>query len=230
MTARRRTLEAAAAQERVIAALRATGEGHVADRLSRCLAVRLARRFGDGWIWTCRGAGCAWCRNTLARRWWAGMRRWSMEEGGPVSLAVLPLVDHSAGLRAAVARLRRALRDARDRTARRRPSWRGVAVAGMATGDGAAFVLVSHPGLVRSEVVGILLKRWPTAVVVGEVDAVEPSWSMSTEDAAALARLRRGVEPLRIVVLPQSAAEATALDLSGVNRLPVAVEPMPIAF
>jgi hypothetical protein len=53
---------------------------------------------------------------------------------------------------------------------------------------------------------------------------------MSTEDAAALARIRRGVEPLRIVVLPQRAADTAALDMLGVNGAPVAVEPMPIAF
>jgi hypothetical protein len=98
----------------------------------------------------------------------------------------------------------------------------------MATGD-SAYVLVSHPGIERSEVADTLRKRWPAAVLQG-VGAVEPSWMMATEDAAELARVRRGVEPLRIVVLPQRAADATALDLLGVNGAPVAVEPMPIVL
>jgi hypothetical protein len=66
--------------------------------------------------------------------------------------------------------------------------------------------------------------------VVGGVDAAEPSWETPTENAAELARTRRGVEPLRIVVLPQRAADALALDILGANGAPVVVEPMPIAF
>ena len=230
VTARRRTLEAAAAQERVIAALRATGDLRVADRLQRCMEAMTTRRNGAGWPWACwTSGGCAWCGATIKRRWWAGMRRWIMEEGAPVSLAVLPLPDHPAGLRASVARLRRALRDVRDRAARRSASWRGVALAGMSTGDGSAFVLVRHPGIARRGVVDILRKRWPEVAVV-EADALEPSWSMSTQDAAELARIRRGVEPLRIVALPQRAADTAALDIIGVNRVPVAVEPMPMVF
>ncbi len=158
MTARRRTLEARAAQESVIAALLATGDVHPADRLRRCMAVRLARRGGDGWPWTCRSPGCAWCGRSLARRWWMGMRHWIVQEGVPVSLAVLPLPGHPTGLRAAVARLRRAVRDLRDRAAKRRAAWRAIAVAGMATGD-AAHVLVRHPGVERAEIIEVLRKR-----------------------------------------------------------------------
>ena len=174
MTAHRRTLVAAAAQERVIAALLATGEVGVADRLDRCMAVRLARRHGAGWIWTCRSAGCSWCRVTLARRWWAGLSRWIVQDDGPVSLAVLPLPHPPGTLRAAVVRLRRALRDVRDRAARRYTPWRSVAMAGMATGGGAAFALVSHPGIARSEAADILPKRWSAAVLLDD-GAAEPS-------------------------------------------------------
>lgn len=229
MTARRRTQEAAAAQKRVIEALRTTGHTYAADRLLRCMEAMTSRRNGGGYPWTCRGAGCAWCGRTRARRWWTGLRRWIASGGAPVSLAVLPLPHRPGTLRAAVVRLRRALRDVRDRTARRRASWRGVALAGMATGDGVVFMLVSHPGTARSEVAATLRKRWPAAVFQ-DVGAAEPRWSMPTEDAAELARVRRGVEPLRIVVLPQRAAEATALDMIGVNRVLVAVEPMPVVF
>lgn len=48
-------------------------------------------------------------------------------------------------------------------------------MAGVATGDGVAFVLVNHPGIARPELATVLRKHWPTAVV-GEVDTVEPSW------------------------------------------------------
>ena len=104
-----------------------------------------------------------------------------------------------------------------------------VTAALLATGDGTAFVFVRHPDFARQEVAAILRKRWPTAAVL-EVGALEPSWRMSTEDAAELARVRRGVEPLRIVVLPQQAADAVAPHLIGVNAAPMAVEPMPIHF
>ena len=230
MTARRATLEAAAAQERVIAALRATGDLHVAERLQRCTVAMTTRRNGAGWPWTCRtSGGCAWCGATIKRRWWAGMRHWIMEGGAPVSVSVLPLVDHSAGLRASVVRLRRALRDVRDRTARRRASWRGVALAGMATGDGEVFMLVRHPGLARSEVAAVLRKRWPAAVLQ-DVGAAEPRWSMSTEDAAELARFRRGVEPLRVVVLPQRHDDPLLVGRTAVVEPPVWLEPMPVVL
>lgn len=234
VTVRRRTSEKAAAQERVVAALRATGDLHAADRLQRCMEAMTTRRGGAGWPWACRTGGCAWCGATIKRRWWAGMRRWIAEDGATVSLAVLPLRHCPGELRAAVVRLRRALRDVRDRTARRRSSWGGVAFAGMATGTD-AFVLVSHPDLARSEVARVLRKRWPTAVLQ-DVGAAEPSWSMSVEDAAELARVRRGVEPLRTVVLPQRAAAAAAADAEGVGHSASAgsaaawLEPMPIAF
>jgi hypothetical protein len=229
VTARRRTLQAAAAQERVIAALTATGHLHVADHLERCMAAMTTRRDGGGYPWTCRSAGCAWCGKTLARRWRAGMRCWIVGEGAPVSLAVLPSVDHPAGLRASIVRPRRALRDVRDRTARHRASWRGVAFAGMATGEGVVFMLVSHPGIARLEVADILRKRWPAAVLQ-DVGATEPSWSMSTEDAAELARIRRGVEPLRLVVLPQRAADVEGRSRTAVVDVPTWLEPVPVAF
>lgn len=230
MTARRQTLERAAAQEGVIAALLATGHLHVADRLGRCMAAMVSRRNGGGYPWTCRGAGCAWCGKTRARRWWLGLRRWTTSEGGPVSLAVLPLRHRPGGLRTAVARLRRALRDVRDRAARRRPSWGSVALAGMATGDGAALLLINHTGIPRAELTAVLRKRWPEVAVV-DADAPEPSWSMSTEDAAELARIRRGVEPLRIVVLPQRAADAEERGRgASAGGAAAWLEPMPIAF
>ncbi|GAA0577236.1 hypothetical protein GCM10009416_14800 [Craurococcus roseus] len=53
---------------------------------------------------------------------------------------------------------------------------------------------------------------------------------MSTEDAAELARIRRGVEPLRIVVLPQRAAHAGEHGSIEVADAAGWMEPMPVAF
>jgi hypothetical protein len=184
---------------RIITALRATGDVHVADRLVRCMAVRRSRHQGDGWPWTCRSPGCLWCGKALARRWWRGIKHWIRQDDGPVSLAILPLSRRSDTLRVAVARLRRACRDIRDRTARRRPRWRGVVIAGMATGDDRVLLLVRHAGIDRAEISDVLGRRWPTGRI-GDFAAVSPLWTLTTEDAVELARARRGVESLRIVV------------------------------
>jgi hypothetical protein len=228
LTARRRTAEAAAEQARVIAALAATGDMQVAGRLRRCMEAMTSRRNGGGYPWTCRGVGCAWCRQSLGRRWWRGMRFWITEGGAPVTLAILPLPHRPGGLRAAVAHLRRACRDVRDRAARRRARWKGIAMAGMATGD-AAHVLVRHPRVDPLEVAEVLAARWPESIV-GDVDAAEPSWALAVEDAAALARVGRGVEPLRVLILPQGAAAADALHRTVALEAPGWIEPMPVAL
>ena len=126
-------------------------------------------------------------------------------------------------MRAAVARLRRALRDFRDRAARRNGHWRGVAIAGMASADRTAVVLVRHGGIDRAEVADVLHRRWPDAAI-GDVGSLSPSWEFAIEDAVELARARRGVEPLRIVVL----AQRTSLTKPSVGRsLAPGLEPMP---
>src|SRR5689334_18199367 len=101
MTTRHQMTEMVAMQERVIAALRDSGDERLADRLARCLRARVGRRSGDGRPWTCRSAGCAWCRITLMRRWWVGMKRWAMMDSDPISLAVLPFHHELGGLRTA---------------------------------------------------------------------------------------------------------------------------------
>ena len=72
----------------------------------------------------------------------------------------------------------------------------------MAGGDGTALLLVSHDGVDRHEVETVLRRRWPE-VVVKSLELEEPDVAMSPGDAADLGRCRRGVEPLRIVVMPQ---------------------------
>ncbi|MBD0272519.1 MAG: hypothetical protein ICV73_11390 [Acetobacteraceae bacterium] len=99
----------------------------------------------------------------------------------------------------------------------------------MVTGDGAALVLVRHPGIPREEVAEVLRWRWPN-LTVSDVGAVSPSWAMSIEDAAELAGTRRGIEPLRIVILAQRAADASAGQRTARYVPPPPVEPMPVAF
>jgi len=48
----------------------------------------------------------------------------------------------------------------------------------------------------------VLRRRWPE-LVLKNLDNEVPTATMLVDDAADLARFRRGVEPLRIVVLPQ---------------------------
>src|SRR5450631_4169228 len=154
-----------ATQQEVITALRGIDEPDLADRLERCAAVRRERRGGDGWPFTCRSAACVWCRRPMIRSWWNGMCQWSAE-AATASLAIIP-VHSSAGLTDAVRRLRRGLRDVRDRMARRRNRWRDVCCTGMAGGDHTALVMITHDGVDRHEVEDVLHRRWPDVVVKG---------------------------------------------------------------
>ena len=207
--------KAYAAQEAVIAALRSIGDLDLAERLEDCTTTRLARHSGSGWPHICRSAACVWCRRPMIRSWWHAMCRWSAE-ATTWSLAIIP-VHSSADLRVGVRRLRRGLRDVRDRIARRRNLWRGVCFAGMAGGDGTALMLVAHDGVDRHEVEDALRRRWPDAVVK-ELEQEEPTVAMLPSDAADLGRCRRGIEPLRVVIMPQQDRQVAS---------PV-VEPMPV--
>jgi hypothetical protein len=152
------------------------------------------------------------------------MKYWIEAGRDLVSLAILPIDLAYGRLRAAVARLRRACRDIRDRAARRHTPWRRVAMAGMALGEGAAWLLIRHPGITRHAVTDLLCRRWPNAAI-RDASTVSPPWRMSVEVAIELARIRRGVEPLRVVVLPQRVCEREG----STHKYPCA-EPMPIVF
>jgi hypothetical protein len=214
--------EMAAMQEGVIDALHASDDAYVANRLDRCMRARKGRRSDDGRPWTCRSAGCQWCGRTLIRRWWVGIQRWMTRGPEPVSLAVLPLQHLPGELRAAIPHLRRACRDVRDRAARKHARWRGVALAGMAFGDGTALLLIRHSAVALAEVADVVVGRWPDAIL-REGTSASPCWSLAPEDAIGLARARRGVEPLRVVVLPQRVHQQH-------GSPPVTVEPMPMLF
>ncbi len=87
--------------------------------------------------------------------------------------------------------------------------WREVCFAGMAGGDGTALVMITHEGIDRHEVEDVLHGRRPDVVVKG-LEQEEPDVAMTADDAADLGRCRRGVEPLRIVVMPQHYRQITS--------------------
>ena len=201
-------------QQQVIVALTEVGEVDLAGRLERCLTARRERRGGDGWPLTCRSSACVWCRRAMIRAWWNGMCQWSA--AATTSLAIVPL-HLSAGQPYAVRRLRRGLRDVRDRMARRRCRWRDVCFAGMGGGGGTALVMITHEEIDQRGVLDALRRQWPD-VALKELEQEEPVVAMSPGDAADLGRCRRGVEPLRVVVMPQHDRQMIASE----------VEPMPV--
>jgi hypothetical protein len=90
-------------------------------------------------------------------------------------------------------------------------------------GDHRALVLISHEGVDRREVLDVLRRRWPD-VVLKDLEHEEPPWEMTATDAAELGSRRRGVEPLRIVVMPQKITRV------AIAPAPVMVEPMPVVL
>ena len=207
-------------QQQVIGILHETQDHDLATRLERCMTARQQRHYGDGWPYSCRSAACLWCRRPLVRTWWSGITYWS-EAATTSSLTIIPLQSPS-GLADAVRRLRRGLRDVRDRTARRRRAWRSVAFAGMTGGDHRALLLISHQGVDRREVRDALRPRWPDIVLKDLADE-EPTWEMTTEDAADLGARRRGVEGLRVLIMPQRITRVTIAPVIEIAPMPVVV-------
>ena len=99
---------------------------------------------------------------------------------------------------------------------RRRYRLRDVCCAGMAGGDHTALVLISHDGIDQPEVQDVLHRRWPDVVVK---EQEQPAVAMPPSDAADLGQRRRGVESLRIVIMPQQDRQPITLPV---------VEPMPV--
>ena len=129
-------------------------------------------------------------------------RDWLTGDSESVSLAVIPISDDPI---ATTRKLRKGLRDVRDRSARQgHCRWRSVAMAGLMD-RGRLLILIRHVGISRDEVWSMLERRYPEIGLCDPGD-IEPSTAMSAEDAASLARCRRGIEPLRIVILEQAAA------------------------
>ena len=81
-----------------------------------------------------------------------------------------------------------------------------------------ALVLVAHDGVDRRELLETLHRRWPDVVIKG-LEQEEPTMATAASNAADLGRCRRGVEPLRIVIMPQRDQQAIISPI---------VEPMPV--
>jgi hypothetical protein len=216
MTTSRKMALAGNEQARIVAALEQAGERHVAARLRRCSEARRGRRYDGGWPWTCRSVGCVWCRQPIIRGWWAGMLAWRSPHS--LTLVTIPLTWQAGHMRSAVRRLRRALRDFRDRGARRSKRWRGVCLCGLVTGDGTAMVVVDRGAVDRGEFSYAVQRRWTDATVTDLTDE-KPSAGMRITDAVELATWRRGAEPLRLVIPPQRDPVPRAMPI---------IEPMPI--
>jgi hypothetical protein len=213
-------------QQAVIQALLSVDEPDLAARLGRCMTAHRSRHHGAGRPFSCQSAACVRCRRAMLHWWWTGICDWAE---GTSSLAILS-IESSVGLRDATRHLRRAIRDVRDRVARRRrsattdataqPPWREVGFAGMIDGNRRAMVMVLHDGINRHEVQNVLRRRWPD-VLVKKLGQEEPTWKMMPDDAAELGQCRRGVEPLRVVVMPQHGQEVSTS--SFVGSMPVLV-------
>ena len=83
-----------------------------------------------------------------------------------------------------------------------------------------AKLMISHEGVDRREVLDVLSRRWPD-VVLKDLAQEEPTLAMTAEDAADLGRGRRGVEPLRVVVMPQY--DRQPITSSIIQPMPVVV-------
>jgi hypothetical protein len=220
MTTQREMENAYAAQQKIIAALHKIGDPDLAARLERCMTVRQQRHYGSGWPFSCRSSACFWCRRAMIKGWWAGIRYWS-ETAAVSSLAIITM-PLPAGLPDAARRLRRGLRDIRDRTAGRWRRWRSVNFAGLMGGDHRALVLIAHQGIDRREVQDALRQRWPDVVLKDLADEA-PVWEMTADDAADLGSRRRGAEPLRVLVMPQKITRVTVAPTPVIEGMPVVI-------
>lgn len=195
--------EAEAIQGRTISALSVLGEDDISARLTRCQSARILRHER----WRCLSAGCWSCRRTAVRAWWRGILAWS-----PPGVLLMFRLHHTAGqIIETSRRLRRALRDFRDRRARKHFSWRDIAMAGLVTGD-AGWVLAS--GMPAMAVFG---QRWADVRLADSIEM--PSAVMPVLDCVQLAIACRGIQPLRLFVGARGG--------SGAARQPV-IDPMPM--
>jgi len=193
----------------VILRLQMTESSELTHRIVRCQLMRRERGGAghDGWPWRCRSGGCYACRRARVRSALAAATEWAAESGVAHSLIQIPM-DHVDGeIRLAVRRLRREVRRLRDRLAVRDSLWQRVEIGGIANSS-TMDLLALHASMPRAQVAHRFSVRWPGA----RVTPLESNWSadgfMSCEDAAALARARRGIEPLRLYVGPHSEGRA----------------------
>jgi hypothetical protein len=203
-------------------ALRAADLPVAADRLERCANARRLRTSSCRG-WACRTSWCPWCARPLLKRWMNGIRVWVGEDD--ISTLRVPVHYEPGRLREAVRVLRRALRDLRDRRGRRlgEKPWRSMSVGGLLGARGWAVLYFHHPGISRSELLAVLARRWPGSNVIRSDHRLAVDWAL--DDRVELARIRRGAEPLRIVV------PAQRLPPPAPHRVRTGVlQPLPVIF
>ncbi len=93
-------------------------------------------------------------------------------------------------------------------------------MAGLVGGDHRALLLISHDGVDRRELLEVLRRRWPE-VVLKDLEHEEPAWTMTPYNAADLGTRRRGVEPLRILVMPQKITRVAVVPAREIGPMPV---------
>ena len=131
------------------------------------------------------------------RRWWRGGLLWL--NGPDASLVIIPL--DSTDLIQTIRRLRKSLRDVRDRAARPDSRWATCAMGGIASDD-QMMLIVGHAGIDRDTVWDVLERRWPT-IMISDVGDALPVSTLTVPATIRLATARRGIEPIRIVVPAQ---------------------------
>jgi hypothetical protein len=92
----------------------------------------------------------------------------------------------------------------------------------MIGGNHTALMLISHEGVDRRELLDVLRRRWPD-VVLKDLENEKPAWAMTPDEAADLGMRRRGVEPLRILVMPQKISRVTVAPMPVIAPMPVVI-------
>ena len=200
----------------MIAGLRAIGEESIADRLEGCQQARRTRQPGQ-WPWRCGSAGCWACRQVAVRKWWRGFLLW-LGFDHDASLVTIPLTA-ATDLISTIRKVRKSLRDVRDRAARLDLRFAAVAMFGTVFDDH-LMLLVQHDGIERDALWATLERRWPMAAV-RPIETIEPRSDLSVRQIVQLARQHRGIEPIRVIV----PAQVRANDQDDGWH-----EPMPITF
>lgn len=181
-------------QARIIARAFSSGECWLAERLTDCQRARLWRTRETRY--RCRSAACHACRRAAMTRWWnAIVSAWAGDRSTAVQMS--GLIWPNEGVPAA--RLRRQLRDWRDGLARSQPLFAALGMAGFFTGEHAHLV-VQHSGLHRDVLLHALGSRWDVRAISMQAGL---STCLEVDHAIQAGTLRRGVEPIRIFVMPQ---------------------------
>jgi hypothetical protein len=92
----------------------------------------------------------------------------------------------------------------------------------MVGGDHSALVMISHEGVDRREVLDVMQHRWDD-MTLKDLEHEEPVWEMSPEDAADLGARRRGVEGLRVLIMPQRITRVTVAPAPVIEVAPLPV-------